>query len=653
MLINRLRKCLALIFLTVLILAVPVYADPDDTTESVTTETVSESEAADSDTETETESVQETADTSSVEQTETEPETTPESTTEPETEAPTETEPVSTEASTETPTEPTPESIPNLVFEEGILDTHTIARSGFSSGITQVLIGYLFSDGSFDPWFTAPGFAVNSTTVITSPDASISYSGSIYQAALQEKASGYARLGISLSDYNSIGSNIVYRVYDGNSLLPASRISGVNENGHFTILSVKGMLGGHYKLFETGVTEDMEAYAVGIVKDAVTPHHLFQKNDVVEQILTVDGISANGTITYTMPSTEYFLYCPIVNKDGTLTGVTEGEAGSACSAETVKGILNALGIQYETSLLLPDPVDYFALDRALDTATKVDESLYTEESVQKFIEARDYAQTTRDREGVTQEEADGAASVLNGAISMLEEKPKTFPYGILIAAIIAVLVLAAAAMFIVLVLRKRKELAEYGDDTDKFGKDPSAAEEVLKDLKNTISGLFRKKEKKASEKKPLPQKVKKEKKPKSSPAQKPNREKEEDMKNTRPEKEAEEEVFEEENPTQLLEKSEYRIRRQKTGETVDILHTPFTIGRKTSGVDFVITGNDTVGRIHAKITEEDGIFYLEDLKSLNGTFIDDEQLKPGIRAELADGTIFTVSDEVMIFERNM
>lgn len=57
------------------------------------------------------------------------------------------------------------------------------------------------------------------------------------------------------------------------------------------------------------------------------------------------------------------------------------------------------------------------------------------------------------------------------------------------------------------------------------------------------------------------------------------------------------------------------------GESKDFLisHTPFRIGSKAGGNDAVIL-SPAVSRYHAKITRRDGIYYLSDLNSLNGTF---------------------------------
>lgn len=54
---------------------------------------------------------------------------------------------------------------------------------------------------------------------------------------------------------------------------------------------------------------------------------------------------------------------------------------------------------------------------------------------------------------------------------------------------------------------------------------------------------------------------------------------------------------------------------------------PFVIGKKKENVNFVI--NDySVSRVHARITQEEGIYYIEDLNSTNGTFKNGLRMQP-------------------------
>jgi len=62
----------------------------------------------------------------------------------------------------------------------------------------------------------------------------------------------------------------------------------------------------------------------------------------------------------------------------------------------------------------------------------------------------------------------------------------------------------------------------------------------------------------------------------------------------------------------------------------------------------VVLENGAVSRHHAQILESHGSYFLEDLRSRNGTYLNDEQLDG--RAELNDGDEIRVCDIVMLFE---
>lgn len=65
---------------------------------------------------------------------------------------------------------------------------------------------------------------------------------------------------------------------------------------------------------------------------------------------------------------------------------------------------------------------------------------------------------------------------------------------------------------------------------------------------------------------------------------------------------------------------------------------PFLIGKERERVHLRVSDN-SVSRIHAKITEENGSIYLEDLHSTNGTYLNDMRLEPHERKQLKKGDI--------------
>lgn len=74
----------------------------------------------------------------------------------------------------------------------------------------------------------------------------------------------------------------------------------------------------------------------------------------------------------------------------------------------------------------------------------------------------------------------------------------------------------------------------------------------------------------------------------------------------------------------------------------------FLLGKEAGEVDGCITGK-SVSRIHARISREDGNYYLEDMNSTNGTYLNGEQLEYRQKQELAARDRITFGMEEYIF----
>ena len=93
-------------------------------------------------------------------------------------------------------------------------------------------------------------------------------------------------------------------------------------------------------------------------------------------------------------------------------------------------------------------------------------------------------------------------------------------------------------------------------------------------------------------------------------------------------------------------KTRAAVQRVKTGEIMWITGDELYLGKGDSA-DFRILDNQTISRIHARIVRKGPEYYLEDLNSLNHTFVG------GVRLEepklLKSGSKFTLADEEFIF----
>lgn len=76
----------------------------------------------------------------------------------------------------------------------------------------------------------------------------------------------------------------------------------------------------------------------------------------------------------------------------------------------------------------------------------------------------------------------------------------------------------------------------------------------------------------------------------------------------------------------------------------------FLIGRLAEVVDYAIS-NSAIGRVHARIENEEGKYYVTDLASRNGSFMDGNRLNPNQRYLLHDGCQIKFANTVMHFRK--
>lgn len=110
------------------------------------------------------------------------------------------------------------------------------------------------------------------------------------------------------------------------------------------------------------------------------------------------------------------------------------------------------------------------------------------------------------------------------------------------------------------------------------------------------------------------------------------------------------------NGTVILGKRETDSRRlaginNSAGMSFDINKSPFTIGKMNVKADAIIN-SQTVSRLHARIYEESkltGEYYIEDLNSTNGTYVNYRKIEPYIKTAINPGDIISFADEEFCF----
>ena len=85
------------------------------------------------------------------------------------------------------------------------------------------------------------------------------------------------------------------------------------------------------------------------------------------------------------------------------------------------------------------------------------------------------------------------------------------------------------------------------------------------------------------------------------------------------------------------------IEATKKQEKIQLTKFPFRIGKKEDA-NYRIC-NSAVSRKHVDILKEQGEYFLVDLGSTNGTYIDGKKLQPGVKEKICNGSVVRFADE--------
>jgi pSer/pThr/pTyr-binding forkhead associated (FHA) protein len=90
--------------------------------------------------------------------------------------------------------------------------------------------------------------------------------------------------------------------------------------------------------------------------------------------------------------------------------------------------------------------------------------------------------------------------------------------------------------------------------------------------------------------------------------------------------------------------------RLKNNEKIKIEGQEFIIGKKQGLVNYCISDNPTISRIHAKIVNRNGKYYILDMGSTNHTYVNGSQSPANTEIPLVNGTKIRMSNEEFLFQ---
>lgn len=382
-------------------------------------------------------------------------------------------------------------------------------------------------------------------------------------------------------------------------------------------------------------------YAMGFPADSVSTKDYNTKEDVS----TVEGAVSKLTVTGNVDIIEHTAPLnlgnsggPLLDEEDNVVGLNTFIAGKknySIQINYIKKGLDTFGIPYVTGSAGAVPVDgktdgttgeddnkteeeqkpdntaiLAELQSALSDAKSVDTENYTEESVKVLDDCIGTAEAVLANSDAEAIEIQSATDDLNDAITDLEEK--SGPNMMLIIIIAAAVILVVVIIIIVVVMSGKK--------------------------KNAVSSQA-----------PVPQlKPQQSQTPPSNSnawAQPPVQQE------TVPEGAGETTLLDAgAGETTLLSNagSAYLIRK-KNGEKIAVNIQNFKLGKERKRVNYCISDNTSVSRVHCEIVKKGADYYVIDQGATNFTFVNGVQLSPHQETLLSDQSVLKLSDEEFEF----
>lgn len=340
----------------------------------------------------------------------------------------------------------------------------------------------------------------------------------------------------------------------------------------------------------------------------------------------INYLGENGIlkISHDIPVTSDNCGAPLVNRNGELMGMlcySDDAAHSyALDRTELASVLKLIGMDYSVADHNDYTVDTTALRNAISIIEKINMDVYTPESVLLAEHTLNSARSIVADENRTQEQVD---QILKDVIAIPDNLvvDTTLSKGEVAHIIsIAVLILAVITLTVLLILSKSM------NNDNKEKRLEAKKEKELRDYSAPREVKETKKEKKAARKKE-PEYIQPA--PTPMPYAQNNRNFVPPVSSASPNTECL-------NPeaTTVLQSSDYANPNAcnptlvgVNGERINIDRSELTVGKSGANADYVIA-RPSVSRAHAKLIFRDNNLYLQDLKSTNGTFINNQKLEP-------------------------
>ena len=511
------------------------------------------------------------------------------------------------------------------------------------SGVLQVVTGVRDKEsGKFLPVQAGTGFLVNETNVVTCAHVAFFDYG-------DSETKKYITETLALTEKQADERKEIHISVYRDQTIKATVVTH-SDIADLAVLKMEQPLKNRtYLKINTGeVKPTAPCYTLGFpgLVGAIIDKNTYTSDDVTVNFGMINRMGNEGTVSAIVHTAQMPGGCsggPLVDYAGSVIGITQkghSEDGkqvdymSAIAVQELVSMMDPLGIEYTNESAPVEPaetVDKAALQNEVNASANPAIEGKDEAVVSEFNSAIENAQAVLANAEATQGEVDAATSRLSSARTALdssaqatstveeeaEPEPAEEKSGLPIAAIIAIIAAVIILIIVIVLLKpgKKQEVPAYGPGPDISGFGPGPAGPAPG---YGPTGGF------------------------DNYAGKP------EGGTTVLGGAADTTVLGgDSNATTVLSggASYGTLVRTKTGESVAINKDQFKIGRERSRVDYCISDNTAVGRLHAIIVNRGGSAYVVDQNSTNCTFVNSVRATANQEVRLNSGDKITFADE--------
>lgn len=535
--------------------------------------------------------------------------------------------PVQEETVEETTTQPVTQSTTKAAGNQ--------QAASVNPAVIGVVSGYQFTDGTVDVWYTASGAAVTDTAAVTAA-TSVSYMDqSALSTKLNTKKAAYSRLGIDLSDYDTVRQSMVTYICKADGSYSQTRVLYYDADTQIALLDTSGL---NIKPLDGAASYSGDSYLCGYSLDSLAKAGEGIKTQAKASALTqltfaYAGFSGQGAVSPAASPDTGFVGGAVLTPDGKLCGITTAISGQTVTVSKYDQIQKTVSSASASSS--QDSTREQALEdlqAAIDHAATLDVSGYTDESAAALAEALTDARITAQDPSASSADLSAAEGALTGAEQALAQKPagQINKKRLLFVGALGLLILVCLVVLAVFLLKGGKKTESKPEKaerkTDKKPKPGRKAVNGKKASKEAVDGAYGGELARQSS----------------------------SMKNPTgavDDGEAETTLLNDgdgEAETTLLQENVKAYLTDEYGNRIDITKRDFVIGKERKKVSYCIA-NSTVSRRHCVIKNDPDGITLEDLGSLNGTTLNGIRVEKGTPVSLHDGDIIALSDVTLVF----